>query len=243
MRFGPSLTYLGHGCFINLGSGIKEIYVPNNVQYIGKDPFIFSYVEKLVLPFVGSSRTATTGRETQLGWLFEYEDVSGWGWVSGRNYYCINQYYDGYVYIPSTLKQVIVTDCDRIENYAFRNCSSIESIILPNGANYQTTNTLGTDSVLIPTAADFDSTLVMNSALAKIGNNAFEGCTGLKSIVIPATVTEIGANAFYGCTALTSAILNNDIMGSNMFQECTKLSNVVIDYVMYDLMCNKNVNM
>lgn len=35
-----------------------------------------------------------------------------------------------------------------------------------------------------------------------IGNNAFEGCTGIKSISIPKTVLRIGDNVFDGCTNL-----------------------------------------
>ena len=39
-----------------------------------------------------------------------------------------------------------------------------------------------------------------------IGSNAFSGCTGLTSIVIPSGVTNIGSNAFSGCTGLKSFI-------------------------------------
>lgn len=37
----------------------------------------------------------------------------------------------------------------------------------------------------------------------KIGNQAFSGCSNLKTITIPSTVTEIAANAFDGCKKLT----------------------------------------
>ena len=55
-----------------------------------------------------------------------------------------------------------------------------------------------------------------------IGNNAFSGCTALKSVTIPNSVTSIGKNAFYGCTALkniyftgTEEQWNNIIKGSD----------------------------
>ena len=35
-----------------------------------------------------------------------------------------------------------------------------------------------------------------------IGDSAFENCSGLTSITIPASVTDIGSSAFYGCTEL-----------------------------------------
>ena len=45
------------------------------------------------------------------------------------------------------------------------------------------------------------------SQLTSIGKNAFEGCTGLTSITIPASVTTIGASAFSGCSGLTSIVI------------------------------------
>ena len=38
----------------------------------------------------------------------------------------------------------------------------------------------------------------------RLGNSAFEGCSGLTSLTIPSGVTSIGKWAFYGCSGLTS---------------------------------------
>ena len=43
-----------------------------------------------------------------------------------------------------------------------------------------------------------------NKSVTTIGNRAFEDCTSLTSVVIPAGVTTIGNRAFYDCTSLTS---------------------------------------
>ena len=43
--------------------------------------------------------------------------------------------------------------------------------------------------------------------MKSIGYEAFEFCSSLNSIVIPARVTEIGESAFVGCSALTSIIV------------------------------------
>ncbi len=43
-----------------------------------------------------------------------------------------------------------------------------------------------------------------------IDTDAFNGCTALSSIIIPATVTTIGAGAFQGCTDLLSVKLHGD---------------------------------
>ena len=55
--------------------------------------------------------------------------------------------------------------------------------------------------------------------------------TGLKSIEIPATVVNIGENAFDGCSGLTDVIIDKcpTTMGANVFTGCSKLENVTIN--------------
>lgn len=62
------------------------------------------------------------------------------------------------------------------------------------------------------------------------GNRAFEGCTALKSITIPATVTSIGNYAFWGCSALETFVLPATVTtrGQQMFQGCTGLKSLTI---------------
>lgn len=44
-----------------------------------------------------------------------------------------------------------------------------------------------------------------------IGDNAFEGCSGLTSVTIGNNVTRIGVQAFYSCSDLTSIIIPNSV--------------------------------
>ena len=46
--------------------------------------------------------------------------------------------------------------------------------------------------------------------MTEIGEDAFSGCTGLKSITIPDSVTKIGLRAFKGCMGLTSIVVSPD---------------------------------
>jgi uncharacterized repeat protein (TIGR02543 family) len=84
------------------------------------------------------------------------------------------------------------------------------------------TNTL-TGTLYIPETID-------GYAVTAIGNNAFQGCTGLTNIVLPSGITSIGVYAFQGCSSLLSATIPAGItnIGSNTFQNCAKLTNVVI---------------
>lgn len=64
-------------------------------------------------------------------------------------------------------------------------------------------------SVVIPKTIEVDNPITVavekeEYTVTSIDHHAFYECTGLRSVVIPATVTSIGANAFEGCTMLSS---------------------------------------
>ena len=61
--------------------------------------------------------------------------------------------------------------------------------------------------------------------ITRIGNNAFEGCTFLKSITIPNSITNIGSRAFYNCSSLTSIDIPNSVtsIGEEAFSNCASL--------------------
>ncbi len=65
--------------------------------------------------------------------------------------------------------------------------------------------------------------------VTSIGNEAFQWCSGLTSIVIGNSVTSIGGSAFYYCTGLTTVTIPNSVtsIGSHAFQY-TKLTSVTI---------------
>ena len=63
--------------------------------------------------------------------------------------------------------------------------------------------------------------MTIGEGVTTIDYGAFEGCTALKSIVIPESVTAIYYEAFRGCTALTSIEFENPAgwVTSDMFGE------------------------
>ena len=63
-----------------------------------------------------------------------------------------------------------------------------------------------------------------------IGPFAFDGCSGLTSLNLPAGITSIGSYAFYGCSGLTSLNLPAGIteIGNGAFSGCIGLTSIYV---------------
>lgn len=90
--------------------------------------------------------------------------------------------------------------------------------------------------------ADFDSnnpapwaefaetirTLKFDGAVAAVGSYAFDGCTGLTSVVLPDSIVSVGEGAFRSCSALRELTIGNGVtvLGANALSGCTGLKTV-----------------
>ncbi|MCQ2159700.1 MAG: leucine-rich repeat protein [Bacteroidales bacterium] len=140
-----------------------------------------------------------------------------------------------------------------IKEHAFSGCSSINSIVVDSqNVIYKSQNNsilskdgrtlvLGCMHSLIPDSvtkignAAFEgctglSSIEIPNSVKIIGEYTFRGCTGLTRIEIPDSVTEIGANAFSGCTRLTSMEIPDSVkvIGTYAFRDCTSLTSIEI---------------
>lgn len=66
--------------------------------------------------------------------------------------------------------------------------------------------------------------------VTSIGEEAFSGCTTIKSVVIPKNVTSIGKSAFYECSNLSSVTLSEGLIniGDTAFLGCKSLQAITI---------------
>lgn len=87
----------------------------------------------------------------------------------------------------------------KIGDNAFNNCTSLTSVVIPEGVKV-------------------------------IGNSAFEGCSKLADIKLPESLTTISSYAFFGCDALKSVVLypNAKTIGEFAFYDCAGLESIAI---------------
>ncbi|PDS22106.1 leucine-rich repeat domain-containing protein [Flavobacterium branchiophilum] len=112
-----------------------------------------------------------------------------------------------------------------VDGIKYRVTSSTENTV---EVDINTSNSTSiTGSVNIPTSVSNGS---ITYSVTGLGLQAFGGCTGLTSIIIPNSVTYINSFAFGGCTGLTSIIIPNSVtsMGGSTFLNCTGLISVII---------------
>ena len=97
-------------------------------------------------------------------------------------------------FIGGTLTEVtasMLNGITSIRNYAFRSCTSLTSITIPEGVTSIGASAFSGCTLL--------TSITIPEGVTSIGNYAFSGCRSLTSITIPEGVTSIGANAFLDC--------------------------------------------
>ena len=151
-----------------------------------------------------------------------------------------------------SFKSVIIPDSvTTIGDYAFRGCKSLASIAIPNSVTTigyrafrdcrsltefkgkfaeDNGRILVIDGTLIACAPAGLTEYTIPDSVTTIGEEAFYGCSSLKSITIPNSVTTIGEEAFYDCRSLTSVTIGNCVttIGERIFKYFSRITSVTI---------------
>ncbi|MCR4915066.1 MAG: leucine-rich repeat protein [Prevotella sp.] len=126
--------------------------------------------------------------------------------------------YAGDFTIPSSVNGYTVT---KVGAYAFKGCSGITAMILPEGikeiGDYAFANATAMTSISLP------------ESLEIIGTGAFR-YSGLTAVELPENSLNLGSAAFMGCSQLASVKLPSQItvLPNYLFENCYRLESIVI---------------
>ena len=126
----------------------------------------------------------------------------------------------------------------------FQNCTSLESVVLPDaisslpalcfdGCSSLTNVDLPSGITSVPNycfrGCSKLAEIELPSGVKTIGNTAFQNCSGLAAIDFPASLTSIDYSAFSGCSALLTVSLADGVsIEASVFQNCSSLKSVVL---------------
>lgn len=147
------------------------------------------------------------------------------------------------VIVPESYKGLPVT---RINDGAFKNRTSLESISLPStitsigqsafeGCTSLTTITIP-EKVLFLGTGCFNSCINLSSItfagdeIESMGSAVFENCVSLENITLPSKLYVISSNTFKGCTALDGIVIPENVtqIYGSAFKDCIALTKIVI---------------
>ncbi len=119
-----------------------------------------------------------------------------------------------------------------IYGYAFAGCTALETITIPNsvaGLGYRAFyNCTALGTVLLPT--QWQSSLGYYVTPNTHYGRLFEGCTALKSLIVPESMVTLPDHAFDGCTLLEEVSLPKSLktIGQWAFRNCDSLTAITI---------------
>ena len=111
------------------------------------------------------------------------------------------------LYFGNSLKEVIIGDeVSSIGDYAFNNCTSLESVIIGNSVT-----SIGKSAFY---GCINLTSLTIGNSVKSIGESAFYDCKCITSVTIPNSIETIGWLAFYGCNSLVSVTFHCEVINS-----------------------------
>lgn len=122
----------------------------------------------------------------------------------------------------TSLKTASVGDGAELSGYVFRDCTSLEKVVLPQEVTEIPDGFFSGCGRLTEVS--------LSDGVKRIGHQAFEGCAALGEMLFPQSLEYIGRRAFSGCITLCRAIggISLSEIGDGAFAGCPALSVLAI---------------
>ena len=134
--------------------------------------------------------------------------------ISGFEF--INEYKSSKISIPKKIKRNDTTYLVKsIGNEAFKYCSSLISITIPNSVTNIGDRAFSDCSSL--------TSITIPNSVTSIGAGAFQYCESLTSIIIPSSTTSIGEGILIGCPSITSIVVRKGNRTYNSRNRCNAI--------------------
>ena len=120
---------------------------------------------------------------------------------------------------------ILSNNLTSIGSSAFKGCSSLSNITIPNSVIHLDSNAFENCSYL--------QSVILSNNLFAIGNSVFKGCVSLGNIILPSSVQHIDSSAFENCTYLTEVKVLREIadithLGEKVFDGCSSSLQIIV---------------
>ncbi len=269
-----TVTLISDSAFYGCQS-LKEVDIPEKATQIGYNTFnACDSLRSVIIPEKVSMMYNTSFDDTTIILVYENSYAHNFAvknnlWYEIYNPEALPEFYeiDGITYVV-TNGVAVALEADKsltsaivpshIEGYpvkeirsTFRNCTALESVVLPERLEIITDSAFENCTSLIEVNIPNGITKIPNSCFASctslenvilpesitvIGGGAFED-SGIKDITIPASVDSIYSSAFYNCDNLVEIKLPENLtsLGSFAFFDCNNLKSIRIPGSVYEM--------
>ncbi|MBQ8714852.1 MAG: leucine-rich repeat protein [Prevotella sp.] len=237
-----SIEQIGSNAFQNC-SKLASITIPSSVTSISGN--IFIGCTNLSSIIIDEGNTIYDSRDNCNAIIYTYGNSLSYGCKDTTIPNSVTSIaYNAFSGCTNLVSIEIPNSVTSIGSNAFSGCTNLASIEIPNSVTSIGSDAFnGTswynnlpDGLIYAGSVAYrykgtmpdNTNLVINDGVVSIGDNAFSGCSGLVSVIIPNSVTNIGSSAFRSCSGLTSIEIPNSItnIGNYAFENCSNLSSV-----------------
>ena len=237
---GKTVSAIGENAFM-FCSKITSITIPDSIKKIEKDAFYMCRIENVTAPafacnsfsFHVKHLNITSGNidDTTLQNFSFLTELTLTETINSITTNALKDFSIETAKIPISLcsyirkakaKNIIITSGETIVDYAFKDCSSLESITFP-------------DSISKIGELAFDGCssikkIIIPDSVNEICGSAFSNCTSLEEIVLPKNCSFLESFLFKNCSSLKTITFPDDLitLKRGVFADCSSLTNIVL---------------